>query len=285
MKPISLLAHDHHPLACYFFEAVGTPRATIVIASAMAVPQSFYAAFARHLSEAGYHVWTFDYRGMGESRHGHIRDVTASLTTWFSLDYDAIVTHAAARDPQLACFVIGHSLGGQTAPLLPSRQLISGLINIAVGSGAMRHNQASTRRIAPLFWYVLVPVLCRLLGYFPGRRLGIVGDVPRGAVMQWRKWCLTPDYILSGEPNARDAYASATFAVLALTFTDDELLKEAGSQLLRDAYVKTLVDYRLIAPADVALSRIGHFGFFKPQSEAALWPIVTQWLDARCAAK
>jgi hypothetical protein len=27
------------------------------------------------------------------------------------------------------------------------------------------------------------------------------------------------------------------------------------------------------------LQRIGHFGFFKPQSETALWPLVADWLD------
>jgi predicted alpha/beta hydrolase len=284
MKFIKLLAHDKHPLATYFFEAVGEPIGTIVIAPAMAVAQNFYANFARYLSAAGYQVWTFDYRGTGESLDGSMRDVKANLTDWFELDYDAVLNEAAAVNPTLPLYVIGHSLGGQTAPLLPSRHLLTGLVNIAVGSGAMRHNQTSTRRIAPLLWYVLAPLLCRLFGYFPGSKIGVIGDIPKAALLEWRRWCLSPDYILGGEPRSREAYASAAFPVLALTFSDDELLLEAGSRMLHDAYAQGQVDYRLITPTAVDLKRIGHFGFFKPQCEAMLWPTVTKWLAARNAA-
>jgi len=285
MKFTRLLAHDKHPLATYFFEAVGAPKGVIVIAPAMAVAQTFYAAFSRYLSTIGYHVWTFDYRGTGESLTGSMRDVEATLTDWCERDYDAIVCSAAALNPQLPCYAIGHSLGGQVTPLLPSRHLLKGLVNIAVGSGAKRHNHPSTRRIAPVLWYVLVPILCRLFGYFPGATIGVIGDIPKHAMLEWRRWCLSPDYILDGEPRARAAYTSAAFRVLALTFADDELLLEAGSRLLHDAYAQSPVDYRLITPAEVDLTRIGHFGFFKPQSEETLWPLVTEWLGTDAAPK
>ena len=100
---------------------------------------------------------------------------------------------------------------------------------------------------------------------------------------QWRAWCLTPDYILTGDPGAREAYASATFPVLGLTFADDELLLEEGSRMLHAAYTSRPADYRVIAPADVGMKRIGHVGFFKAAAEAALWPQVTNWLDAQLA--
>jgi predicted alpha/beta hydrolase len=54
--------------------------------------------------------------------------------------------------------------------------------------------------------------------------------------------------------------------------------------MLHDAYAQSQVDYRLITPAAVDLKRIGHFGFFKPQCEAMLWPTVTKWLAASNAA-
>jgi predicted alpha/beta hydrolase len=66
-----------------------------------------------------------------------------------------------------------------------------------------------------------------------------------------------------------------------LTFADDELLLEAGSRMLHDAYRANTVDYRLISPEDVGLGRIGHFGFFKSSGEPTLWPIVTAWMEQR----
>lgn len=249
----------------------------------MAVPQSFYATFAQHLAMQGYAVWTFDYRGTGESLAGSMRGTKADLTDWYARDYDALVNVAADAHPGTPVFAIGHSFGGQCAPLLPSRARLSGLINIAVGSGSMRHTMPRIRRTAPLMWYLLAPVLCKLFGYFPGERLGVIGNIPTGAMFQWRRWCLTSDYILTGEPGAREAYASAEFPVLGLMFADDELLLEAGSRMLHDAYTKREADYRVIDPAAFGLKRIGHFGFFKPQSEAALWPVVTRWMGERGA--
>lgn len=283
MNPISLDTHDGHPLVGYRFDPSHAPKACIVIAPAMAVPQSFYAAFARYLAARGYAVWTFDYRGTGESLAGSMRGVKADLTDWVARDYDAVVNVAADAYPGTPVFAVGHSFGGQCAPLLPSRARLAGLINVAVGSGARHHNAAGIRRTAPFLWYLLVPLLCPVFGYFPGARIGVIGDVPNGAMRQWRRWCLTPDYILSGEPGAREAYASAEFPVLGLTFADDELLREEGSRMLHAAYLKRPADYRLIAPAEFGLKRIGHFGFFKPQSEAALWPLVTKWIEERLA--
>ena len=279
---LTLHTHDGHALAAYCHAPRGAARADVVIAPGIAIPQKFYADFAAFLMGQGYRVWTFDYRGMGESRSGPMRACKADISDWVTRDGDAMVRHASAAADGAPLFVLGHSLGGQTAPLLPSIQRVTGLINIAVGSGAVRHNQARTRRLAPLLWYVLAPLLCPLFGYFPGARIGVIGDLPSRAIFQWRRWCLSPDYLLSGEPGAREAYARARFPVLALTFSDDELLLESGSRMLHDAYTGTPVDYRVLTPQQFNLPRIGHFGFFKRNHETVLWPLVSDWLHQHC---
>lgn len=276
-------ATDGHELAGYRFDPDGAARAIVVIAPAMAIAQSFYSSFARWLAGQGYAVRTFDYRGTGESLRGPRRGAPGNLDDWRARDYDAVLQLAHRENPGLPLYAIGHSFGGQCAPLLPSRGLLSGLVNIAVGSGSMRHNTPAIRKTAPLLWYFLVPVLCPLFGYFPGAAVGIIGDVPTGAMRQWRRWCLSPDYLLGAEPDARAAYASAKFPVLALTFADDELLLEAGSLMVHAAYQANDVDYRLMRPADHGMPRIGHSGFFRPSAEAALWPLVAEWLETRSA--
>ena len=284
VKPDIFNATDGHELAGYRFDPDGAARAVVVIAPAMAISQTFYSIFARWLAGQGYAVRTFDYRGTGESLRGPRRGAPGNLDEWRAKDYDAMLQQGHRENPNLPLFAIGHSFGGQCAPLLPSRELLSGLVNIAVGSGAMRHNTPAIRKTAPLLWYFLVPVLCPLFGYFPGTALGIVGDVPTGAMRQWRRWCLSPDYLLGAEPTARPAYASARFPVLALSFADDELLEEAGSLLLHAAYRENELDYFLIGPADHGLSRIGHSGFFRPSTGAALWPLVAEWLEIRSSS-
>lgn len=284
MNRITVAARDGHPLTAFRFDPPAASRGAIVIAPAMAVPQSFYAAFAAYLAREGFVAWTFDYRGMGASRNGSMRGAKGDLTDWYARDYDALVNHAADAVAGKPVFAVGHSFGGQTAPLLPSRQRLAGLVNIAVGSGSSRHTTPRIRRSAPLMWHVMAPLLCPLFGYFPGKLLGVIGDVPTGAMFQWRRWCLTPEYLLTGEPGAREAYASADFPVLALTFADDEMLLEEGSRLIHGAYLKRPADYRLVAPADVGMQRIGHFGFFKPAAEARLWPMAVEWIGRQSVA-
>ena len=282
MTAVAIAAADGHPLAAHRYDPPAEARGSVVIAPAMAISQGFYAGFAKWLAARGYVVWTFDYRGTGESLRGSRRGAPGTLDEWCLKDYESALQAAHALQPHRPLFALGHSFGGQCAPLLPSRRLLRGLVNIAVGSGAMRHNTPSIRRQAPLLWYVLVPLMCPLFGYFPGARIGVIGDLPTGAVRQWRRWCLDRDYLLGAQPQARQAYASAEYEVLGLTFPDDELLLEAGSKMLHSAYCRP-VDYRLVQPSDVGLQRIGHFGFFRPASEGALWPLVAEWLEARSA--
>lgn len=280
---LQIAANDGQTLAAYCHAPQAAVRAEVVIGSAMAVPQAFYSDFANWLAGQGFRVWTFDYRGMGESRTGPMRGCKADISDWVARDFEAVVRHAEKAAGGAPLFVVGHSLGGQTAPLLPSIGSVAGLVNIAVGSGAVRHNQPGTRRVAPLLWHGLLPLLALVFGYFPGARIGVIGDVPKGAMFQWRRWCFTPDYLLSGEPGAREAYAATRCPVLGLTFSDDELLLEAGSRMLHDALHGAEVDYRVLSPQQFDLPRIGHFGFFRRVHEKPLWPLVGDWLSRRCA--
>jgi predicted alpha/beta hydrolase len=284
MTPVAIDAGDGARVVAIRFEAASAPWACVVVAPAMAVTQGFYQGFAEWLATQGVEAWTFDYRGTGASWPRPMRGAPGTLGQWCRGDYDAVLRHVAACAPALPLFALGHSFGGQCAPLLPSRHLLSGLVDIAVGSGAMRHNTPAIRRKAPWLWHLLVPLLCPLFGYFPGARLGIIGDVPTGAMRQWRRWCLSPDYLLGAEPGARAAYASAAYPVLALSFADDELLLAAGSEMVHGAYAPGRVDYHLLRPEDAGLPRIGHFGFFRAGAEQRLWPRVRDWLRAQAGA-
>ena len=77
---------------------------------------------------------------------------------------------------------------------------------------------------------------------------------------------------------ARQAYASARFPVLALSITDDELMTLRGTHNLINLYENAPRQIERIAPADLAVRRLGHFGPFRKEHEAKLWPRIAQWL-------
>ena len=130
------------------------------------------------------------------------------------------------------------------------------------------------------FWYVLVPLATRLFGYFPGRSLRKVGDLPAGVMMQWRKWCLNPQYSVGAEgESARLSYGKVSFPVTALSITDDELMTWRGTPNLINLYTNAPRSFERISPADLKVRRIGHFGFFREQFNSTLWPRAQQIIE------
>ncbi|RZJ07038.1 MAG: alpha/beta hydrolase, partial [Haliea sp.] len=149
-----------------------------------------------------------------------------------------------------------------------------------------RDNAPQLRRLILYFWYVLVPLATRLCGYFPGRKLKKVGDLPAGVMLQWRKWCLDPQYSVGAEgEGARLSYARATFPVLALSITDDELMTWRGTQNLINLYTGAPRSFERITPADLGVRRIGHFGFFRQQFSQSLWPRTVAILEAMAPSR
>jgi predicted alpha/beta hydrolase len=286
MRQQELRTADGAEIVLRTFEPAPPVLGSVVIGGAMGVRQDYYAPFARWLAGQGWRVTTFDYRGHGLSlpEGRSLRDVRADLFDW-ARDYEAVVEHAHAALPQRPLYLLGHSLGAQLPGLLGNAHKVSGLLSVAAGSGYWRENAPQLKRMIWSFWWVLVPLATRLCGYFPGRRLRKVGDLPRGVILQWRRWCLDPQYSVGAEGEAvRQRYASVRFPVLALSFTDDELMTLRGTHSLVDLYANAQREVRRIAPADLALRRIGHFGPFRSEQETVLWPRMARWLGGLSGA-
>ena len=266
----------------YASEAGGA-QGSVVIGGAMGVKQDFYAPFAQWLAGQGYHVLSFDYRGMGESRPAaqadSLRGFDADLFQW-AADFDAVIGHALQAAPGTPLYIVGHSLGAQLPGMLAHRNRIAGLVSVAAGSGYWRDNAPSLKRVALYFWYVLVPPVTALFGYFPGKRLRKVGDLPRGVMLQWRRWCLNPRYHVGAEGAVvREQFEAVRFPLVALSITDDELMTERGTQVLVDCYANAPRRIERVAPADAAAKRIGHFGLFRDQFQSTLWARVATLLQ------
>jgi predicted alpha/beta hydrolase len=241
----------------------------------MGVPQRFYADFAEWLTSEGHAVMSFDYRGMGDSRTARyarsLRGFDADLFAW-ARDYDTAIDALRVHAPGAPLYLIGHSLGAQLPGMLRNRGQIDGLLSVAAGSGYWRDNAPPLKRIVLYFWHVLVPLATAVCGYFPGRRIGKVGDLPRGVILQWRRWCLDPRYHVGAEGGAvRAQFEQVRFPVVALSITDDEMMTERGTRVLVDCYANAPRRVERIAPADVSAKRIGHFGFFRDQFQSSLW--------------
>ena len=255
-----------------FFEPAGEAKAAVLVVPAMGVAQRYYEAFGTWLASHGYFAATFDYRGMGLSRNGGLRGLEVDIVDWARVDCAAMVDAVTSRVPGRPLYWIGHSLGGQILPFVPNRHRVAKMITVATGSGYWLHNAPRVLATVWWLWFVLVPVAVRLAGYFPGRRLRKVGDLPRGVIEQWRRWCLDREYAVGAEgPEVRGLYAAVDVPVVSLSFTDDEYMSARNIASIHGFYTGAAVTLKRFAPADIDVRRIGHFGFFKASFERTLW--------------
>jgi len=261
-----------HSLSATFYSPDGALKAAVLIVPAIGASQYYYSAFADWLSSRGYLVVTFDYFGIGLSLSGKLKDIDTSIIDWAENDCSAMVKTVSDEVPDKPLFWVGHSLGGQALGFVNHQERISKVITIAAGSGYWLENSPQLKRRAWMLWYFVAPVTAQIFGYFPGKRLNMVGDLPKGVINQWRRWCLHPEYMVGVEGDSvRNAFASVRLPIISISFSDDELMSEKNINSLHGFYSSAEKKMIRIVPTDIGETKIGHFGFFKKRFKSTLW--------------
>jgi len=270
----SVIAKNGCTILATFYCPDDDPKAAALIVPAMGVSQNYYAPFATWLAAQGFLVVSFDYSGTGLSSNGDVRKLNINIVDWARFDCDAMITAISVLAPDKLLYWLGHSLGGQIFGFVPDRSRIAKVVTIATGSGYWIENAPSLKWKVWWLWYFVAPMATRLFGYFPGKRLRMVGDLPRGVMDQWRRWCLNPEYAVGAEdPPARANFAAVTTPITSLSFTDDEFMSARNTASLHGFYENAPRTMKRISPQDVGAKRIGHFGFFNARFEDSLWQI------------
>ena len=259
-------AADGQRIAARFFSPKGEAKGAVLVVPAMGVSQDYYEPFARWLAQQGFTAATFDYRGTGRSRPSKLRGFKADIFDWARLDCAAMIDAL----PQQPLYWIGHSLGGQILGLVPNKELVTKAITVATGSGYWRENSPRIRPMAWWLWFVVTPLIVPLFGYFPGKTLRKVGDLPKGVMQQWRRWCLDPEYAVGAE-GLRAQYAAVRTPIVSLSFSDDEMMSLRNTESIHGFYSGAPRTMKRLAPQDIGAKRIGHFGFFRSAYEGSLW--------------
>ena len=244
-----------------------------IIAPAMGAAQAYYHDFASWLAEQGVAVLTFDYRGTGESfdKSASARQQNYSISDWIEYDCNLIIDYAKAQFPDCNVSWIGHSIGGQIFGAITNNHKISRLFTIASGTGYWRKQDKSLHAKILFFWYVLVPLVTPLAGYFPGKKLGIVGDFPKKAIYQWRRWCLNKQYLLGEHQTLQPIYQQLAADIVAVRIEDDELISKANFDQLHQFYASAKIQHLSLSPESYQEKRIGHLGLFKRKFKHSIW--------------
>jgi predicted alpha/beta hydrolase len=168
--------------------------------------------------------------------------------------------------------------------------MIDKMLLVGAHTGYWRDYAAQARPAMYLLWHAIMPALTRLVGYFPGRRLHLLEDLPAGVALEWANrrrpefwWNLRTE---DGQPDrARieevvNRFEAIRARTLALRFADDLFATEAATDRILRLYQNCPATRIVVGPADVGRQKIGHFGFFRSRFSQTLWPRALAWLQS-----
>ncbi|MDP1965797.1 MAG: alpha/beta fold hydrolase [Reyranella sp.] len=275
---LMLAARDGTKLAATLFASRTPNGGAILINSGTGIARQFYATFAGHLSERGFTVLTYDYRGIGGSE----KPPSATMEQWGGVDQASMIDHLASLVPGAPRAVIGHSFGGQVLGLADNIRELSAAVLICSQSGHWRHWPPGRRRLRMLaLWWLLIPGLTAATGRFPGSWIG-TANLPAGIARSWARWGRSPHYVCDAWGQKLRPYNDEIlFPIRWMSFSDDPIAPLGAVEALLPYYPSATIERLHLSPSDLGAESVGHFGFFRKSMPRQPWDEIADWLGDR----
>lgn len=277
MQALKLTTDDGKSLNAIFYPCQHSV-ATVVIASALGVPQKFYRQYAEYLNTQGLQCLSFGYRGTGDSPYtGDLSKL--QLIDWGVQDLQAALAYATRLNSQSQqTFLIAHSIGGQVLGMAKDADRLAGAI--FVGSSAPYWKRWQGLRKLNMFINacVMLPLLSSFGSSFPAKHVGLASwNLPSPLIKQWAAWMRDRDYLF-GTRFGFDIshYGQLSFPIRSYAMDDDTLAPEVNVKWLLKFYSRANKENLLLQKSDIG--PIGHTGFFRPKFNQSLWHESAQWL-------
>jgi len=268
-----------YEIAINTFKPESPGDTVVLILPANGSKQVFYSDFALFLKRNNIIVYTFDYGGIGQSKSGNLRSFDTSITNWGKNDLEAVLSVINEDYPDKKLVVVAHSMGGQIFGLAPSSLSADKLIFVAVPSGYLKFWTGAGRAKMLMTWYFWFPVLTRLFGYMPTSKISKMEDLPKSAALQWRKWCLSPNYLFDHLDGHETWYDKINCPLVSYSVENDTFAPKESVDWFTNRYTRCSKKRIHINPADLDMEYIGHSGFFKESNSEMLWPMLLSEIE------
>ncbi|MTJ80781.1 MAG: alpha/beta fold hydrolase [Telmatospirillum sp.] len=278
---VTISCADHVDLGGHLWRSASVaPLGRVVINPATGVLARYYHRYARFLAGHGFDVLTYDYRGIGLSRPERLRGCRYRWRDWGERDFEAVLTFMRDLRSPGPLIVVGHSIGGFLPGLAESAGAIDRMLT--VGAQYAWWGDYAGRHRARLFfkWHVAMPALTALYGYFPGRRLGWLEDLPAGVANEWsfRRPRFEQSHPGGERPDVARRVAAVTAPILAVAMSDDELATVPAIRRALGYYAGAERTAVLLSPSDYGRDAIGHFNLFHDRHAPDFWRDTLSWL-------
>ena len=281
MKAFSLETSDKFPIAVTSFGDTNSTNKIIVISSAIGVPQKFYSKFATYLANKGYLVFTYDYRGIGQSKPKSLKSFNAEFIDWADKDFMAISQYIEEMYPKHQKYLIGHSMGGIMLGLSRAFRVYDKFVTIGSQFGYIKNFHEKDKLKIRTFFQVMIPLLTPIYDYFPSPKVNMGDPLPKGIAYNWKSIILGQESILGYANKTQNFYEEITQPMLIISLDDDYMAPPKTVDLFDSKVMVNAKKKRLnIKPKDVGLKNIGHMDFFREKNKNELWPIPLDFIES-----
>lgn len=284
-EEVKIYCQDGVVLGGNLWHAMGVVAGSIIINPATGVLARYYHRYAQFLARNGFNVLTYDYRGIGSSRPASLKGCKYRWREWGEQDFEAALLFIQKSAPHTPVSVVGHSIGGFLPGLAASAPRISRMLTMGAQYAWWNDYMSSKRLDLFLKWHLAMPVLTAIYGYFPGRKLNWLEDLPKGVA---NEWSFRGPNFESSHPRAERPMVLARMAavraeILAVTMADDELGTLPAIRRTLRYYANAPKTIAQLAPSDYGRSQIGHFSLFHDRHASDFWADTLVWLkEGRC---
>jgi predicted alpha/beta hydrolase len=223
------------------------------------------------------------------SRPPSLRGFQATLSDWAEYDSGGAIAWLRQRFPHDELLGISHSIGALVLGGAPNAAEQARLVLISPHAAYYGDYRPLYRLPMALLWHGLMPVVTYALGYFPARRLKLGDDLPAGVALGWaeqRTGNLRPTGSRPEHARTRrllDQGAALQRSALAITISDDAFATVEGAKRLLSYFPGLRSQHVIFTPAQANVPHLGHFGFFRRDAGAVLWPRLLALLDTEAA--
>jgi predicted alpha/beta hydrolase len=279
-KHILLPCRDGYQLAAQLWLPAGEASGSVIVSSATGVLARYYARYASFLRDQGYAVLTYDYRGIGGSRPASLRGAGIRWRDWGEYDFDAAVRWMRQRDPDGLLVAVGHSIGGFLPGFAPAATQVDRFLSVGAQYAYWRDYAAAQRWQMFAKWHLFMPAVTALCGYFPGRRLGWLEDLPAGVAREWafRRARLESSYPAHERDEVLQRFAAIQAPILAVSVGDDEYGTPSAIRRGLDYYRHSHRQLIQLSPATLGMQRVGHFDLFRDRHRDGFWQSTLEWI-------
>ena len=264
------------------------PKAVVQFNCGTAAKKEFYLPFLTYLAENGYACCLWDYRGSGESAPGTLKGCDYTYRDYGQQDMPAIKKYLQKEHPDLPLLLFVHSAGGQQVGFMDDLTDYTGMVGFGVSTGYAPNMPFSYRMQSNFFFYFFTPLSNRIFGYLKAKQFGIMEDLPRNVVNEWKAWCSKENYFFdkafANQTVSVSNYKDIPFPIHIFWTPDDPISNQQNSHnFWKHVSSQQSLTLEELNPDALGIPKIEHFGFFKKKMKDKLWPKGLKKLDEMVA--